>query len=703
MKLVNVVKKYKKNVVFDNLNLEFNKAGIYIITGRSGSGKTTLFNMLYGIDTNFSGEYYIGEQNIKKTNLVNQYNDNIAMVFQDTKLIDNLTVIKNLEIANKYDTNIEELLTEFNILDLKDEKVKFLSGGEKQRVAIIRSILNNPSYILLDEPTSALDDNNTEFIVSTLKKLSIDKVIIIITHDERLSVHANYLYKLENNNITKVDDNEIIGIEVEIKKVKKNKNSLLPISLTNLIVNKKTLIPTGAAIFVATILLTLICLKTVPNMIEEVKEYIQTGPTTEINYHPYDEKTMQPIEMSEAQIQEVEAILPEGSSISYSDIVEYLSIFGTTKAVVQEEILYAIGFEPGDKEFDNALDQPLNLHTSVQPYGDASTIDNLIGEYPTNKNEIIVPTEYVIAKYNTTNYQSVIGEEVELTFEYSYVYTEEEYIKLEAEAMANGTEVETAPVEYFSRTFTITGVYTNAYPSTNQKDNFMRNYEQMISTPEEFAGFDISFNLYTHVDPFMELSSSDQQKVVEYQSYVRTEEYEVSDFETGITGFHVALPGDKDSNSAIINELNNSSLETSQIYAFETTKETILLQIGIFLAIFAFGAIMISIVLICLNLMNLKARRDEFAKYYLIGLTNHKIINSFALELTYLNIILVPTAMFLTIFIYKAINPTMLLSNLLFSILFIIFSIIIMNLCVVLWFKFANRRKKILKNLREAK
>ncbi len=208
-KLSNVVKKYDDKLILDDINLNISK-GINIIYGPSGCGKSTLLNLLYGIDYDYDGLVSFNEIDVLKLNdrtLFMQY------IFQDYMLHNEKTVYDNLKFSCfdvNYDKKINELCTRFNLVDLKNKKVKDISGGQKQRLAFARAMLNNPKVILMDEPTANLDDKNVDILSDIIKSLSQEGVIIIIaTHDSRLKDFADRTYTFSDDNIIVSDINEI--------------------------------------------------------------------------------------------------------------------------------------------------------------------------------------------------------------------------------------------------------------------------------------------------------------------------------------------------------------------------------------------------------------------------------------------------------------------------------------------------------------
>jgi len=182
----------KLNVLKD-INLQIEKGSIVTIKGPSGSGKSTLLSIIGTLDSADSGDILINGKNIRdELNIDQLRNKNIGFVFQFHNLISELTLEENVclpkMIANELvDKNeINELFEYFNLENRMNSFPNDLSGGEKQRVAVMRAIINNPSVIIADEPTGNLDQDNAQKITSLFQKLNTEKnlTIIIATHDE---------------------------------------------------------------------------------------------------------------------------------------------------------------------------------------------------------------------------------------------------------------------------------------------------------------------------------------------------------------------------------------------------------------------------------------------------------------------------------------------------------------------------------------
>jgi lipoprotein-releasing system ATP-binding protein len=195
----NISKTFQGKKVLDDINIEINNAEIVAISGASGAGKTTLLNILSTLDkpddTNKSS-LIIDNQEIfvlGKNDLAILRNNKIGFVFQFHELIPELNVLENVCLPGwiKNDNNVKKkalkLLKYFGLEDFTNKKPLTLSGGEKQRVAIARSLVNNPKIIFADEPTGNLDSKNSKILFDLFFKLRDDYncSVVIVTHDEK--------------------------------------------------------------------------------------------------------------------------------------------------------------------------------------------------------------------------------------------------------------------------------------------------------------------------------------------------------------------------------------------------------------------------------------------------------------------------------------------------------------------------------------
>lgn len=192
--------------VLKGISLEIN-GGLNIISGRSGSGKTTLMNVLSGLDSVTSGKVIIDGTDImhlSKTNLDRFRRENIGFVFQSVALLSQFNAYENVALMQKLAGKNEDKELIFNSFERfglsgkETRKTKELSGGEQQRVAIIRAIINKPKILFADEPTAQLDFASSQQVAKIFHKLSKDITIVMTTHDNEILSFADKIFKIED-------------------------------------------------------------------------------------------------------------------------------------------------------------------------------------------------------------------------------------------------------------------------------------------------------------------------------------------------------------------------------------------------------------------------------------------------------------------------------------------------------------------------
>jgi len=200
IKLSNIYFGYNKNKkIISNFNYKFIKNNIYAIIGKSGTGKSTLADIISGLVFNYKGSLYFNN-NLKKRNLFSD----IILVEQDSKIFTG-TVYDNLTLGKKFKKDkIKKLLNYFglntfsNNLNLNlNYRGNNISGGEKQRFAIARALLRDPSVLILDEATNALDEKTFVAVMKKLKLLMKDKILILITHETRVKKYVNKIIEFK--------------------------------------------------------------------------------------------------------------------------------------------------------------------------------------------------------------------------------------------------------------------------------------------------------------------------------------------------------------------------------------------------------------------------------------------------------------------------------------------------------------------------
>ncbi len=253
--LVKIYQQKKADPVraLDGVTIDFADTGLVFLLGKSGSGKSTLLNAIGGLDTFDEGEIIIKGKSSKEftqSDFDSYRNTFIGFIFQEYNILENFTVEKNLALAielqgKKPDKEeINKLLEQVDMLQYAKRKPNQLSGGQKQRVAIARALVKHPEIIMADEPTGALDSNTGKQVMETLKKLSKEKLVIIVSHDREFAeyygdriielkdgkiisdVTKKEIVATETNSGVKIIDNSILYIkkgqeisEAELKKI----------------------------------------------------------------------------------------------------------------------------------------------------------------------------------------------------------------------------------------------------------------------------------------------------------------------------------------------------------------------------------------------------------------------------------------------------------------------------------------------------
>lgn len=195
-----ITKSFGTLKVLKGINLRIKKGEIVSIVGASGAGKTTLLQIMGTLDKPDSGAVYINNENLSKLNdskLSDFRNKNIGFVFQFHQLLPEFTALENVMIPalirkEKESTakkKAKELLDMLGLSSRTEHKPNELSGGEKQRVAVARALINDPSVILADEPSGSLDTENKEELHQLFFKLrdTLGQTFVIVTHDELLA------------------------------------------------------------------------------------------------------------------------------------------------------------------------------------------------------------------------------------------------------------------------------------------------------------------------------------------------------------------------------------------------------------------------------------------------------------------------------------------------------------------------------------
>lgn len=201
-----------------NVNLKIKKGESVVITGPSGAGKSTLLNILGLLDPNYEGTLRIQGKDcskLKPAQIDQLRADHIGFIFQDFGLIPYLNVIQNIELGFTY-SNLERNIRKEKILfclsavgleHRATARISTLSGGEKQRVAIARTLTRSPSLLLADEPTGNLDQDNSQKTIELLLQVqrSSGCALVVVTHEPEVRAHFGHGYLVVDGNVEQID------------------------------------------------------------------------------------------------------------------------------------------------------------------------------------------------------------------------------------------------------------------------------------------------------------------------------------------------------------------------------------------------------------------------------------------------------------------------------------------------------------------
>lgn len=181
-------KSFGDQLIFEDLNIDIDRCGLYGIVGSSGSGKSTLLNMIFKNEPCDEGSIIV--------------DGTVAMIHQNYELIDELNVLTNITLYRKNLKNLNKIIKYLGLKELLSHYPKELSGGQAQRVGIARALVFDPDIILCDEPCESLDIDNKIIVMDMLKKLSQDKIVIMVSHDqEMVEKYCDVIFTIKDNDI----------------------------------------------------------------------------------------------------------------------------------------------------------------------------------------------------------------------------------------------------------------------------------------------------------------------------------------------------------------------------------------------------------------------------------------------------------------------------------------------------------------------
>ena len=216
LEIKNLVKVYKTKGgaevrALDGVSAKFGEKGMVFLLGKSGSGKSTLLNVCGGLDTPDEGEVIImgrSSKDFTQSDFDSYRNTFVGFVFQEYNILNEFSVEDNIALALELQgkgrdrKRVNDILKQVELENFAKRKPNTLSGGQKQRVAIARALVKNPQIIMADEPTGALDSETGRQVFETLKKLSADKLVIVVSHDrEFAALYGDRIIELKDGRI----------------------------------------------------------------------------------------------------------------------------------------------------------------------------------------------------------------------------------------------------------------------------------------------------------------------------------------------------------------------------------------------------------------------------------------------------------------------------------------------------------------------
>ena len=231
-----LINKNEKKYVLKDITLSFPETGLISVLGKSGCGKSTLLNLIGGLDKASEGTVYYKGDNIAKYKGNQQVafrKSEISYIFQHYHLLENQTALYNIMLpcllnGDSFKTAKEKVLSLINKFSIKEElldkKCSKLSGGEKERIAIMRSFISNTNVILADEPTGALDKDNALLVMESLKEASKSSLVVMVTHNEELAKrYSDRIIHMKDGRVIQDEKIKLIsGKQYQISKEKKS-------------------------------------------------------------------------------------------------------------------------------------------------------------------------------------------------------------------------------------------------------------------------------------------------------------------------------------------------------------------------------------------------------------------------------------------------------------------------------------------------
>ncbi|MEG3826108.1 ABC transporter ATP-binding protein [Mesomycoplasma ovipneumoniae] len=199
--------------VFADISFSIAEGDFAILNGKSGSGKSTILNLMSGLDRATEGDIIVDSVNLaylKNSELTKFRRQKVSFIFQSYNLLGNINGYDNVQVGAYLQgdktklLDIQDLFSEFELDDIKFKFPSQMSGGQQQRISILRALVKNAKIIFADEPTGALDENNTNIVLRILKYINkkYKTTIVMVSHDPQMEPLADLIIKINNGKLT---------------------------------------------------------------------------------------------------------------------------------------------------------------------------------------------------------------------------------------------------------------------------------------------------------------------------------------------------------------------------------------------------------------------------------------------------------------------------------------------------------------------
>ena len=449
LELKNVSKSYKNTKVLNNVNIKFREKEFVSILGPSGSGKTTLLNIIGGLDKYDEGNLIIDgvlTRNFKENDWDNYRSKRIGFIFQNYNLINHLTVFENVELAllvngKKNKSKVIDILKKVGLENEMNKLPNELSGGQMQRVAIARSIINENDIILADEPTGALDSKTSIEIMEILKEISRNKLVIMVTHNMELAnIYSDRIIEINDGKIIK-DTKEYNECSKEsVKKSKKMSMSFL----TSLYLSFRNLLTKNGRTFLVSLAgsIGIFGISLILSLSNGLNNYIKNTENEYLSNYPITIYKNNEILSFDLNLKEIKG--SPDKITAYNDIAsnyindskKYNNLYELKKYVdsgllnkYTKFITYDYNLEP---QLYNNYEKVTSIYKALSDDEIKENYDLVYGSFPKNKNEIVL----IVDKNNVINdsilYSLGIKDKNELSIIYEKIKNNEN-VNLEEE------------------------------------------------------------------------------------------------------------------------------------------------------------------------------------------------------------------------------------------------------------------------------